>query len=323
MSIFPFFITGDVGEEHIRHNSSAISVSSGESDYSGSGRVAPTPFNSNIDRRILYHHGTQINTPDVDWGFHGYNVNAQQHRPNSPLCEEIKMDSDENGSSNYTDSPNSNGFLRIKRKHLRRRFLSSPDTGNDIQNGGMKREPLSEPNFGIQSGSSNVSGYQYIAKNVGEKVVQKYRRRASNDVGDALPPGLKGMEAPINVKLSSKPVDGNAERRQSLPAKMPRKLRPIYPRGKPIDSGHNSDSSNEDRKGFDPENPKWPHELTSRRDSLPHRPVILVSDDSDKAMITHQMCLEGTVSTSLILCYKLSQLKKKQKEIQNPSDPSG
>ena len=63
----------------------------------------------------------------MDWGCHGYDVNAPQQRANSPLCEEFEeIDSDENGSSNYSASPTSNGFLRIKRKHLRRRFLSSP-----------------------------------------------------------------------------------------------------------------------------------------------------------------------------------------------------
>ena len=219
----------------------------------------------------------------MDWSCHGYDVNTPQQRPNSTLCEEFEeIDSDENGSSNYSDSPRSNGLLRIKRKHLRRRFMSSPETGNFVQHDAMKREPHSEPNFGIQHGNP-YNQYQHVAKDVGEKVAEKYRRRASTDIHDLKPPGLKSTEASISEKFSYSPVEINADRRKSLPAKMPRKLRPIFPKGRPVDSGHNSDSSTEDKKGSDPENlsPGGPQGIIrSRQSSLP-RPSILVGDDSD------------------------------------------
>ena len=279
---FSVFIS--VTDERQRCESSAISVSSGESDYSGNGRIAPTPFNSTIDKRIPYYQGNQINNPEMDWSCHGHDVNGPQQRPNTPLCEELEFDSDENGSSNYSGSSSSNGFLRIKRKHLRRRFLSSPDTtGNVVEKGGLKREPHSEPNFGIQYGNTNQGGYQHVAKDVAEKVAQRYRRRASTDIGDLRPPSRINTEASIQEKLSSSPMEGNIDRRQSLPAKMPRKLRPIFPKGRPIDSGHNSDSSNEDRKGSENENPKLPQGLVPRKGSLSLRLSILVSDDSDRS----------------------------------------
>ena len=96
----------------------------------------------------------------------------------------------------------------------------------------MKKEPHSEPNFTAQYGIP--AWYQNVAKDVGEKVAEKYRRRASIDVDELRPPGLKSTQASINEKLSSSPREISAEipsadRRKSLPAKIPRKLRPIFP----------------------------------------------------------------------------------------------
>ena len=243
-----YFLPGDGEYENARSipESSAVSVSSGDSDHSGNGGGG----NRRLLTRNSYHrHGNQTNNAEMDLrGYLGHDVNSSQHycnRANSPLCEvEFELDpdldeSDENESSNYSGSPVSNGISRIKRKLQHRRFMSSPDTdAGGFPRETLKREPYSEPDFGARYGAKSQMKYQNVAKDVGQRVLQKYRRRASTDIDEMKPPGLKTSEAAIREKLNSGSTTNRRvpDRRQSLPAQTPRKLRPLLARSRPMES---------------------------------------------------------------------------------------
>ncbi len=256
---------------------SLVSGSSGESDSGGvvsggNGRTAPTPFNAHVDRRIPYHgnHGNHVNTQQhADHrGCHGYDTN----RPASPLCEvEFDFDSDGNASSSHSGSPgSSHDTARLQRKQVRRMRSFSDDT---------------EPTF--------AQDYQDVARNIGEKVVEKYRRRACTDVDQLKHPGLVTMETPKSVRdrLGSSPSHTPADdRRKSLPAQMPRKLRPILARSRALDAdlgqkppslllSDESDLSNANspvvprRNSFNPSDPLLQAAASGARGTAGPRPV--------------------------------------------------